>query len=142
MSDIVSSLEMHGKLITPFMSGVVAASSVIIIQLLRAVANVLSSIEKFYNLGTKVGESMYTNIGFMDFKKIMPPTVMELIAGIYFIECVVIVSMFLSGISRGFNKVHRDYFIFKFLSFSTIFFTLLFFVMVLVFQPLMAYIKV
>ncbi|MFH7880989.1 MAG: hypothetical protein QXI09_03210 [Candidatus Aenigmatarchaeota archaeon] len=140
MSEILSNLEVQGKFITSFISGIIASSSVIIIQLLQALAKALSSIEKLYNLGTSVGESMYSTLAFLDFRKVMPPTVMELIAGIYMIEVTIITVIFLTGIARGFSKVYRDYFISRFLLVSTILFSLVFFVMVLLFQPLIIHI--
>jgi len=66
----------------------------------------------------------------------MPPTIMQLIGGIYMVEAVIVISIFITGINRGFNKVYRDHEIWGMILKSTILFTLVFFTMVLLFQPI------
>jgi len=61
-----------------------------------------------------------------------------LTAGIYLIECAIIMCIFLVGIQRGFDEVSRDYTIAKNLTIAVIFFTIIFFIMVIVFQPIIA----
>lgn len=142
MSEIVSNLTMQGEFITPFISGIVASSAVIIIQLLQAVAKAIEAIEKMYSFGTDVGGSMYNTLSLININKVMPPTLMELIAGIYLVESVIITAIFLTGIARGFDKVQRDYLISRMLVVSIILFSLVFFIMVVIFIPVLSQIKV
>lgn len=142
MNEILSNLIMQAKFIAPFMAGIVASSSVVIIQLLQAVAMALGSVEKLYNLGTNVGGSMYNTLDILNLKRVMPPTLMELIAGIYLVECVIITAIFVTGISRGFNKVYRDYLISRFLMAAVFLFTIVFFIMIFSFQPVISHIKI
>jgi hypothetical protein len=142
MAETVSNLTMQGKFIGPFIGGIVASSAVIMIQLLQAVAKTIESIEKMYNFGTNMGGGMYDTLNLLDLKKVMPPTVMEFIGGIYLIEVVIIVAFFITGLERGFNKVHRDHLISEFLIWAVLLFTIVFFIMVLLFQPVITQIKV
>lgn len=134
-TDITSQLEMTGKLITPIMSSIIASSAVIIIQMLILLSKILSLIELYANLGTGVGVAIETNLKLLDFKKVFPPSFLEIVAGIYMIEITIIVSYFLTGISRGFDTMYRDKTIYTFLSLALIIFTLVFFVMLLFFKP-------
>ena len=136
MSDILSNLRLQGEFIGPFMSAIVGSAAVIIIQLLQAIARVLESIEKMYNFGTNVGGSMSKTLGLVDFKSVMPPTIMEVIAGIYLIEIVLISAYFVTGIHRGFNKVYRDRLIYEMMIKALLLYSLVFFISVLAFQPI------
>ncbi len=136
MAEIISNLTMAGGFISPVIAGIVASSSVVMVQLLQAVARVLKTIEDMYSLGTDVGGSMSDTLGLINLQSVMPPTLMQLIGGIYLIEIVIIISIFVTGIDRGFNKVYRDHMISNLIIKSMIWFTLVFFIMVLLFQPI------
>lgn len=142
MTEIISNLTMQGKFIGPFIGGIVAASAVIMIQLLQAVAKAIESIERMYNFGTNTGSGMQDTLNMLDIKRVMPPTVMELIGGLYLIEVAIIVAIFITGLERGFNKVHRDHYISEFLIWAVILFTIVFFLMVLMFQGVVTQIKI
>jgi len=133
--EITSNLEMQGKLIAPFMSAIVASSAVIIIQLLQGVTYILKSFQQFRG-GAVIGETFADIFELLKIEEVMPPTLFELIVGIYFIETVLIISYFYVGIARGFNKVHREYLTYKWLLSGIILFSLVFFGAVLAFQPI------
>jgi hypothetical protein len=136
MKDIVSNLSMQAGFIAPVMAAIVASSAVIIIQMLQAVAKAIQAVEKIYSFGTDVGGTMSSTLSMFNFRQVMPPTVMELIAGVYLIEIVFLMGIFITGIDRGFNKVQRDRLISKSLTMAIIIFTIVFFIMVLMFQPI------
>ena len=142
MRDIISNLSMQGSFIGPIIAGIVASSAVVIVQMLQAVARAIQSVEQMYSTGSNAGGSMVETLELIDFKSVMPPTVMELIAGIYLIEIIIIVAIFVTGIERGFNKVPRDRMIYKSLMMGVILFTVVFFVMVLIFQPIVMQVSV
>ena len=142
MKEILSNLTMAGGFIAPIIAGIVASSAVIMVQLLQAVAKAIQAVERMYSFGTNIGGSMYNTLSLIDIQRVMPPTVMELIGGIYLIEVVIIISIFITGIDRGFNKVYRDHMISKLIIKAMIWFTTVFFVMILMFQPIVTHIKV
>ncbi|RLI75163.1 hypothetical protein DRP04_13780, partial [Archaeoglobales archaeon] len=135
--EVVSNLKMQAQFITPFISAIIASSAVIIIQLLQAIARAIQRIESIFNIGTNVGGILSNAFQTLfQIKRVMPPTVMQLIVGVYSVEVILITAIFLTGIARGFNKVYRDYYIWRFLLTSTFLFSLLFFGMVVTFQGL------
>jgi len=142
MNEIITNLKMQGEFIGPFIAAIVASSAVIIIQLLQAVAKALKEIEEMYNFGTHIGEGMHNTLVMINLKKVMPPTIMELIAGVYLIEVVVITAVFIAGIQRGFSKVYRDHLIARLLAIAIVLFTIVFFMGVLLFQPVVKQIGV
>jgi len=133
--EITSNLEMQGKLIAPFMAAIVASSAVIIIQFLQGVAHILKSFQQLQG-GVVIGETFADIFELLKIQEVMPPTLMQLIVGIYFIESVLIICYFYVGIARGFNKVHREYLTYKWLLSGIILFSLVFFAVVWVFQPI------
>ncbi len=142
MNEILSNLMMAGGFIAPIIAGIVASSAVIMVQLLQAVAKAIQAIEKMYSSGTNVGGGMSNTLNMIDLKNVMPPTIMQLIGGIYLIEVVIIIGIFVTGIDRGFNKVYRDNMISRLIVKSMIWFTIVFFIMVLVFQPVVTLINI
>jgi len=133
--EITSNLEMQGKLIAPFMAAIVASSAVIIIQLLQGVAYVLKSFQQLQG-GMAIGETFSDIFELLKIQEVMPPTLMEVIVGIYFIESVLIICYFYVGIARGFNKVHREYLTYKWMLTGIILFSLIFFGVIWAFQPI------
>ena len=133
--EITSNLEMQGKLIAPFMAAIVASSAVIIIQLLQGVAYILKSFQQLQG-GVVIGETFADIFELLKIQEVMPPTLMQLIVGIYFIESVLIICYFYVGIARGFNKVHREYLTYKWLLGGIILFSLVFFGVIWAFQPI------
>lgn len=133
--EITSNLEMQGKLIAPFIAAIIASSAVIIIQLLQGVANILRSFQQLQG-GIVIGETFADIFEMLKIQEVIPPTLMELIVGIYLIESVLIICYFYVGIARGFNKVHREYLSYKWLLGSIILFSLIFFGIIWAFQPI------
>ena len=133
--EITSNLEMQGKLIAPFMSAIVASSAVIIIQLLQGVAYILSSFKQLQG-GAAISETFSDIFELLKIQDVMPPTIMELIVGIYFVESILIIAYFYVGIARGFNTVHREYITYKWLLSGIIMFSLIFFGVIWAFQPI------
>jgi len=136
LKDISTQLSFQTNFMAPLIAAIVTGASVVLIQLLAGIGDALESVERLYGTATTIGKSWKETILLVDFKKLMPPTFMQLIAGIYLIEIVIIMAIFYTGIVRGFSSVYRDYMIFKFLSFSIILFTILTMMTVIIFQPI------
>jgi len=133
--EITSNLEMQGKLIAPFMAAIVASSAVIIIQLLNGVAYILKSFQQLQG-SVIIGETFTDIFDLLKIQEVIPPTLMQLIVGIYFIESILIICYFYVGIARGFNKVHREYLTYKWMLSGIILFSIIFFGVVWAFQPI------
>jgi hypothetical protein len=100
-----------------------------IVELLQKIAEFLASIEETFNIGgtfvyggtVKFGETL----GMIKIEQVMPPTVFQLIVGIYMIEIVVILAYFLNGIRNGFDITTRNVMIGKTLITAIILYSIL-----------------
>lgn len=136
LEDIISNLKTQTTFIAPLISGIVASIGVLVVQLLQAISFTLSEVEKNFGFGTDVGASSSSMMELIKLQEVMPPTLMELIVGLYLIECVVIMCIFLVGVQKGFDEVSRDYYISRNLIIAVIFYSIVFFAMIMVFQPI------
>ena len=136
LEEIISSLKMQITFITPIIGGLIASVSILIIQLLQSISLAMMRIEKMFNLGTNIGSTAYSTFSLIKLEEVMPPTIIETIIGIYLIEAIIIMTFFLVGIERGFDEVSMDYFIARNLFKGVLFFSAIFFLMVIIFQPI------
>lgn len=117
LEEIASSIKMQAVFIGPFICAIVASMATFIIELLQKIANFLKGIEENFNMtgsfvhqGTvKIGDTL----GMVNIEQVMPPTIFQMIVGIYMIEIVVILSYFLNGILNGFDETTRNVYIGK-----------------------------
>ncbi len=136
LEDTISNLKTQTTFIAPLISGIVASVGILLVQLLQSISVALTKVEKMYSFGTNVGESSLSTLSLIKLEEVMPPTILELIVGIYLIECIIIMCIFLVGIQHGFDEVSRDYTIARNLTIAVVFFSIIFFIMVLIFQPI------
>ncbi len=136
LEDTISNLKTQTTFIAPLISGIVASVGILLVQLLQSISVALTKVEKMYSFGTNVGESTLSTLSLIKLEEVMPPTILELIVGIYLIECVIIMCIFLVGVQHGFDEVSRDYTIARNLIIAVVFFSIIFFIMVLIFQPI------
>jgi len=122
---------MQSSFIAPFICGIVAAMSTFIIQLLQKISEFLLSVEQTFNMGgfvqgstIKFGEMM----GLIRIEEVIPPTVFQLVVGIYMIELIVMLAYFLNGIKSGFDKTTRNVLIGKSMITALIFYTIIVYV--------------
>lgn len=132
-AEVIANLEMQGKFITPFLSGIVAGAAVIIVQMLNGIAQFLKSFQQM-SIGVAIGENLDNVLNLIKIQETIPPTVMLLTAGLYMIETIIIVVYFQVGILRGFNKVHREYLTYKTLLQSLIMFSIISMMLIGMFQ--------
>lgn len=121
LDEPTSSMEMQSSILAPIASGVIVSLTSIVMKMLVEFKGFL---EKFQaGLGNEgiFGAAGSTALGsVMDIGNIMPVSVFQLIVGIYMIEVVVMLSIFLSTIRYGEESVIRRYNIGKKLIISTL----------------------
>lgn len=102
LSDTTSSMKFQAYMLTPIITGLIVSMSQIIVQVLSTLGQRLAS----SGLGGGTGPlgGVGTNL-FGDVDKAIPPAIFQLIVGIYLIEVIVILAIFLTKISHGENKV-------------------------------------
>lgn len=110
LDETASSMEMQAMLLAPVASGIVVALTAIVMKMLVAFTGL---VEKFLQ---ELGEDgifgaigSKTFISIIDVTKIMPVSVFQLIVGIYMIEVVGMLSVFLSIIRHGEENVLKRY---------------------------------
>jgi len=139
LDEVISSLKMHTSFISPFICGVVTSMSILIVQVLQQISVSLQKLESILNIGGVVSglsQGLSTSLSLIKLEEVLPPTVLQLIVGVYLVEIVVIISSFLNGIENGFDKVSEDITVSKNLLKATIFYSIVTFIMIIFFQPL------
>ncbi len=136
LDDVVSSLKLQTNFIAPFVTAIVASMAVLIVQLLQNISVALGRIEQMFNIGWSSGGGLTNALDMIHLEEVVPPTVLQLIVGIYLVEIVIIISVFLTGINKGFDEVSRDMVISKNLLMAIILYTVVLFIMVIFFNPI------
>ena len=136
LDDVVSSLKLQTNFIAPFVTAIVASMAILIVQLLQNISVALGRIEQMFNIGWSSGGGLTNALDMIHLEEVVPPTVLQLIVGIYLVEIVIIISVFLTGINKGFDEVSRDMVISKNLLMAIILYTVVLFIMVIFFNPI------
>ncbi|MBN1157274.1 hypothetical protein JXA85_06645 [Candidatus Woesearchaeota archaeon] len=111
LTDTVSSINIQAKFLSPFLASVVGSLTFVIVRVLAEMAKKLEGIMRMLNFGANGSDNFFTDM--INFTKIYPPTVFQILVGIYLIETVMLMSILSSGVQNGFDKVSRDYTIAK-----------------------------
>ncbi len=111
LEEVRTSLKMQASMITPAICAVVATMGTFMISILRMLGAKLDEIGRTLNVqlfeegGT---EGLMKMIG-INFTKIMPFTVFQIILGVYMVEVVILMAYLLNGIENGFDDVTMSY---------------------------------
>ncbi|MBL7170217.1 MAG: hypothetical protein ISS48_04315 [Candidatus Aenigmarchaeota archaeon] len=112
LEEISSAIQLQAVFIAPFICAIVASMATFIVELLQKISEFLMSIEETFNMGgtfVHQGTTGLSNtLGMINLEQVMPPTVFQLIVGIYMVEIVVILAYFLNGIKNGFDVTTRN----------------------------------
>lgn len=129
LEDISSSIKLQANFIAPVICAIVATMATFIIELLQMISEFLADVEQTFNLGGTFVHSSTLQfgdmLGLVRIEEVMPPTIFQLIVGIYMIEVVIILSYFLNGIRNGFDVTSRNVLIGKGLLTSLAFYSIL-----------------
>lgn len=102
LSDTTSSMKFQAYMLTPIITGLIVSMSQIIIQVLSTLG------QRLAQSGLAGGSGPLGGVGtnlFGDVDKAMPPAIFQLVVGVYLIEVIVILAIFLTKINYGENKV-------------------------------------
>ncbi|MCF7862309.1 hypothetical protein K9M79_08795 [Candidatus Woesearchaeota archaeon] len=95
LAETVSLINVSVTMLLPLLSSVAIIMSIVIVKSLDFIAKQLQAIQEAF------GTSMMSFSGLVDITKIVPPTVLEIIVLIYFIEMYIILSLFSTKIEIG-----------------------------------------
>ena len=107
--NVRNNLRMQSRFLIPIITGVVSATGIFIINMLRYLAEMLENLEKSIGIIGKGTFSSVIGILVGDYSKIIPLSIFQTVIGIYTVEVMVLMSYVLSGIESGFDKVARNW---------------------------------
>jgi len=127
--EVTSTMNIQAILLAPIAAGIVVSMAALIIQILVFLGEAFESI--YANLGTAYGVAGDVGAGMLfsiaNLSKIIPVDGFQLVVGIYMVEVVTMLAIFLSSIANGEENLMRRLTIAKILAISSVvyFFTLL-----------------
>lgn len=133
LESVLSNIRTQAAFIAPLIGAIIAAVGVLIVQVLQKISGMLDEVGKV--MGEDSADSIQGAMSMINIKDVLPPTILEVVIGIYIIESVIIMCIFLTGIERGFDEVSRNYFIATILTKAIILYSIVFIVMLILFQP-------
>ncbi|MBI4439206.1 hypothetical protein HY640_04700 [Candidatus Woesearchaeota archaeon] len=117
LNETVSSINLQARFLAPFIAGIVGSITVIIIKALADMGKMLAALMGKLSIG--FGDktvNIFDQI--FDFSSIIPPTMFQVLIGIYVIETTVLLSILSSGVEDGFDSTKRSYAIARNLMYS------------------------
>ncbi len=103
LSETTSSMKFQAYFLTPMITGLIVSMSSVIVLVLDTLGEYLDSV----NMGSAMGMGDFATA--FNMKAGISPEVFQLIVGIYLIEVVMILGIFLTKISEGDNKISQWY---------------------------------
>ncbi len=106
LQESVSSMTFQAYLLTPMVTGLIVSMAQVIIKVLSILGQRLQSLSAGAALPINITGGLFTPGGVAE---TVSPEMFQLIIGIYLIEVIIILAMFLTKISQGENKVYQWY---------------------------------
>jgi hypothetical protein len=107
LQESTSSMTFQAYLLTPMVTGLIVSMAQVIIKVLSILGARLQSLSAGTNLPVNITGGLLTGPGTIS--NTVSPEMFQLIIGIYLIEVIIILAMFLTKISQGENKVYQWY---------------------------------
>ena len=146
LEDTLSGIRLQIVFIAPFITAVVAAASSLLVQMIQQLSLILERIETLFKLDTTIvgtgTKSLSDSLGLIRLEETVPPTLLQLFVGIYLIEITILLCLLENGIEHGFDKINRDMLIARSLMKAVILFTIVVFIITLMFAPIIRQMQV
>lgn len=146
LSDTLSGIRLQIAFIAPFITAIVAAASSLLVQMIQQLSLILERIETLFKIdSTVIGDgtkSLSDSLGLIKLEETVPPTLLQLFVGIYLIEITILLCLLENGIEHGFDRISRDMLIARSLMRAVILFTVVVFVITIMFAPIIQKIQV
>ncbi|MEE9323428.1 MAG: hypothetical protein V3U72_02685 [Candidatus Aenigmarchaeota archaeon] len=107
LQESVSSMTFQAYLLTPMVTGLIVSMAQVIIKVMSILGSELQSLSTGTDIGINFTGGLLTGPGTVS--DAVSPELFQLIIGIYLIEIIIILAMFLTKISQGENKVYQWY---------------------------------
>ncbi|MFH1398725.1 MAG: hypothetical protein ABIG95_01280 [Candidatus Woesearchaeota archaeon] len=107
LNETVSSINVQAAFLAPFLAGLVGSLTLIIVKSLFQMMQKLQKIMEMLQIfGKTPGGDVFST--FINFTKVTPPTVFQVLVGIYTVETVVLLSILANGVEFGFDNISKD----------------------------------
>ncbi len=133
LSSTVSSMKFQAYVLVPAISGVVIAVSDLIIKMLTGLS------KTFANLGTNMpGDSGMgmSPMNIIDIKEAMPAELLQIVVGVYVVQILVLLAVFVTRIERGVDEIKESENIWHFVLIGTFAYIVILMIIMSVFAPL------
>ncbi len=134
LSSTVSSMKFQAYVLVPAISGVVIAVSDLIIKMLAGLSNTFASISA--NMPADAGGMAMSPMSIINFKESMPAELLQIVVGIYVVEILVLLAIFVTRIETGVDEVKEADTVWKFVLAGTISYLVILAIVMMVFAPL------
>lgn len=135
LSSTVSSMKFQAYILVPMISGVVVAVSQMILQLL---INLGETFEQINAGSSGLGSEFQSPIGIFGAQTAVSSEFLQLIVGIYVIEILILLGIFMNRIEVGENKIRENDMIWRLLLGGVTIYIVVLIIVVTIFQPLIA----
>lgn len=140
LNPISTSINIHSKFMAPLLSAIVGSLTLVLIRALYLLSKRIEEVLAMFDMGS-VSPTVSSGTGvfgdFFNFAKIIPPTLFQIMVGIYLIEIVILMSYVYNGVKNGFDKVEGDFTIGKNLAVAISVYSILVVIGVLMLQQLL-----
>jgi hypothetical protein len=106
LQESVSSMKFQAYMLTPMITGLIVSMAQVIIKVLSILGERLNSLSVGSNLPMNISGGILTGSGTTE---TVSPEMFQIIIGIYLIEIIIILAIFMTKISQGENKVYQWY---------------------------------
>jgi hypothetical protein len=128
--EVTSTMRIQAMLLAPLSAGIVVSLTAVIIQILvslgKSFESVSSQLGTSYGVAGDIGGGFIFSIG--NLNKIIPISAFQLVVGIYMVEIVTMLAIFLSSIANGEESFMKRLTIAKLLAISSVIYFLTFFI--------------
>ncbi len=107
LQESVSSMKFQAYMLTPMVTGLIVSMAQIIIKVLSILGARLAQLSTGSELPINISGGLLGGGG--EISKTVSPELFQLIIGVYLIEIIIILAMFMTKISQGENKVYQWY---------------------------------
>ncbi len=132
LSSTVSSMKFQAYVLVPAISGVVIAISDLIIRMLSGLSTTFASISK--NLPSDAAGMSPVSI--IDIKQSMPAELLQIVVGIYVVEILVLLAIFVTRIEIGIDEIKQSDNIWKFVLIGLTSYIVILLIIMMIFAPL------
>ncbi len=133
LSSTVSSMKFQAYVLVPAISGVVIAVSDLIIKMLTGLSNSFGDLGSNMPGGAGMGMSPMSII---DIKEAMPAELLQIVVGIYVVEILVLLAIFVTRIETGIDEIKESNNIWQFVLIGIVAYLVVLILVMSVFSPL------